>query len=216
MQAAVTPEGEQPDQTENAVQPRNGTVRYMHCEGCTRGYGIMEIHAGVDIELEYISNRGGISVRWESAGTGQSTRQTARQVVGYDCNVPVLMSAHDNPQDHLEAYYIKSIGCDDGFRSESTGGDTTSSLVSHLDVYNANDEDSGGKAQVILCRFATCDTKYGSVDYDDDAWNFLPSEIAIYHHNQRPTSSITLTDIRCTPSNTFTKANIGYPACSGL
>jgi hypothetical protein len=216
MEASLTPEGGQPNQTETAVQPRNGTIRYMHCEGCTRGYGILEIHAGVDIELEYISNRGGISVRWESGGNGRSTRQTARQVVGYDCNVPVLMSAHNNQQERLEAYDVKAIGCDAGFRSATTGGDTKNSSITKLDVYNANAEDSGGNAQVILCRFATCDTRYGSDRYDDDAWNFDPAQIAVYNDNSRPTSDITISQVRCTPPGTFAKSNVGYPACSGL
>jgi len=195
---------------ESAIQPRNGTVRYMHCEGCTRGYGIMEIHAGVDIDYSYISTRGGIAARWESAGGGQSTRQHATQVVGYDCNTPLLMSPHMNQQVDLEGTYIKSIGCDTGFRSESPGGDTKSSSVSQLDVYG------GTKAQVILCRFATCDTKYGSVSYDDDAWLFQQSEVAVKNDNARPTTSITISNVRCTARSTFVDDNSGYGACSGL
>jgi chitodextrinase len=218
IDASDTPTGASDNFTESAVQARNGTARYLHCENCTRGYGIIEIHAGVDLEYRYISTRGGIGVRWESAGNGQSTRQTAQQIVGYDCNNPMMMSAHLRNQRELRASFIKSISCDNGYRSETAGGDTFNSSVSDLDVYAADADDSGNKAQVILCRSNdTVDgcAKYVS-GYDDDAWLWKQPERAVYNHNARTTSSITLSRIRCTPRSTFVFDNVGYGACSGL
>ena len=205
---AIQARDEQTNMTENAVQPRNGTIRYMHCEGCTRGYGIIEVHGGVDLEYRYISTRGGIGVRWESGGAGKSTRQHAQQVVGYDCNVPVLMSAHENDQDNLHARYVKSVSCDMGIRVETQGGDMTNASYSDVDIYAKGQGDTGNKAQVILCRFTACE-KYGVVGYDDDAWNFAQPERAIQQNNARSGSNISLSRIRCTPLSGFTLSNVG-------
>lgn len=197
-----------------AVQPRNGTIRKLHCENCTRGYGILEVHAGVDLEYRHISTRGGIAIRWESAGNGRSTRQTAQQVVGVDCNTAVLMSAHENntsglgvpgpEQDTLRASFVRAVGCDNGIRSESTGGTNVGSSFSEVWIA------AGPRAQVIRCRGgggsgpATPDgcSKYGVASYDDDAWTWAPSQIAI-----KNSLSIPLSGIRCVESN-FVKPNV--------
>jgi hypothetical protein len=197
-----------------AVQPRNGTIRNLHCEDCTRGYGILEIHSGVDLEYRYISTRGGIAIRWESANNGRSTRQTAQQVVGVDCNTVALMSTHENntsglgvpgpEQDTLRASFVKAIGCDNGIRSETAGGTNVNSSFSDVWIL------PGNHAQVIRCRGgggsgpATPDgcSKYGVAYYDDDAWTWEPAQIAI-----KNSISIPLARIHCVESQ-FVKPNL--------
>jgi hypothetical protein len=197
-----------------AVQPRNGTIRHLHCEDCTRGYGILELHSGVDLEYRYISTRGGIAIRWESGQNGRSTRQTAQQVVGVDCNTAVLMSTHENnteglgvpgpEQDTLRASFIRAVGCDNGIRSETAGGTNVNSSFS--DVWIA----AGTRAQVIRCRGgggsgpATPDgcSKYGVAYYDDDAWTYSPAQIAI-----KNSISIPLARIHCDATD-FVKPNV--------
>jgi hypothetical protein len=180
------------DLTAEAIQARNGTMRYLHCEDCTRGYGIAEIHAGVDLEYRYMSTRGGIAVRWESAGNGRSTRQTARQVVGFDCNVPLLMSTHDRQQESLRGSFVKGVGCDAGFRSESAGGSNTGSSVSDFFIHAGGiDGDPGARAQVIVCRGGKDRTgcaKLGVPVYDDDAWLWKVASAALKNDNAIPTS----------------------------
>jgi chitodextrinase len=196
--AVTTPDGGTDDFRTEAVQPRNGTLQKLHCEDCTRGYGIIEIHAGVDLEYRYISTRGGIAIRWESGGNGRSTRQTAKQVVAYDCNTAVLMSTHENnqnglgvpgpEQDTLRASAVKAISCENGFRSATTGGTNVNSSVSDFYIYAGGIEGHpGGRAQVVICRggggsgSATPDgcKEYGVDYFDDDAWRYLDAKKAI-------------------------------------
>lgn len=202
------------DFREEAVQPRNGTIRHLHCENCTRGYGILELHSGVDLEYRYISTRGGIAIRWESAANGRSTRQTAQQVVAVDCNTAVLMSTHENntsglgvpgpEQDTLKASFIKAVGCDNGIRSATMGGTNVGSSFSDVWIV------PGARAQVIRCRGgggsgpATLDgcSKYGVASYDDDAWTYERSQIAINNP-----LSIPLSRVHCVES-AFAKPNV--------
>ena len=100
--------------------------------------------------------------------------------------------------------------------SESTGGDTTASSITDLDVRASDADDPGGNAQVIRCRFAACDQNYGSIAYDDDAWNRGPAQRAIYHGNDRATSAIAIERVRCTPPATFAQPNVNFPPCGGL
>jgi hypothetical protein len=177
--------------TEAAVQPRFGTVRNIHCENCTRGYGITEIHAGVDIDFRYVSSRGGMTIRWESAGGGKSTRQTAEQCVSFDGNAVFLMSNHGYLQDDLHASHGVAYGSDDGVRTNGERGKTRNSTITHVDVY------AGPRAQVIEHRDST-----------DDFWWYDQSERAIDN-----VLGVSVGSVRCKGS--FQDANRGG-ACSGV
>lgn len=178
--------------TEAAVQPRNGTIRHLHCENCTRGYGIMEIHAGVDLDYKYISTRGGIAVRWESAQGGQSTRQTASQIVAFDGNAAVLFSNHGFPQRDLHADHVVAHGMDDGIRTFGDDGMAQGNRVDGVDVYD------GDRAQVLITR-----------NGGDDFWWYGPAEYAFY----LSADGTTVTNARC--RGNFTHASIGA-SCTGV
>ncbi len=212
IDAVVTPSGGTPDYREEAVQARNGTIRYLHCENCTRGYGIIEIHAGVDLEYHHISTRGGVAIRWENLGNGRAVRQTVTQIAGYDCSVPVVMSTHENntsglgvpgpEQDTLRATFVKAVGCERGFRSNTAGGTNVNSSASDVYIYAGGvDGDPGGRAQVILCRGGTDCARYGAPLFDDEAWMWKPSQKAIDN-----VISIPLARMYCRPSD-FVVAN---------
>ncbi len=171
--------------TEAAVQARNGTIRHIHGENSTRGYGITEIHAGVDLDWRYVSAVGGMTIRWESSGGGRSTRQNAQQCVSYDGNGLFMMSNHGLPQADLHASFGASHGSDIALRTEGTNGMTTSSTISDVEIFDGND------AQVIFVRDAV-----------DDYWYFGPAEWAIYNN-----IGVSVTNVNCT--GTFTKPDVG-------
>jgi len=164
--------------TEAAVQPRNGTIRQVHGENCTRGYGITEIHSGVDLDFSYVSARGGMTIRWESEGGGQSTRQTATQCVSHDGNAVYLMSNHGLPQTQLHASYGIAYGDDDGIRTMGTPSKTTQSSMDHVEIHG------GTRAQVVKYNNGT-----------DDYWWYDESEQAIDN-----TLGVKLSNMTCSGS----------------
>jgi hypothetical protein len=213
-----------------AMQPKNGTIRNLHCEGCTRGYGFVEVHAGVNLEYRYISSRGGTALRWESGKApalwGLPSHQNAEQVIGRDCNAAVLISPHDSAQEYMTASSVKSFSCDDGIRAvtvNSEYGNAYNSSVTGVEIRG------GSTGQVITCRNCGCkkycpgynpsippvngticdanqDAVLSSCGYiDDDFWIWTQSEHAI--NATLTTPAVDIQGVRCTAPGTFSAAD---------